>query len=415
MYKTLITISSLLLSIAILLIGNGLLTTLLALRAELEGIQSGVIGFIMSMYFTGFIAGTFLCPGIIRRVGHIRAFAVFAAIASVTTILHGLWVDPYVWSFMRFFSGICLVGIYMIVESWLNEQSTNQIRGRVIATYMLVMLIALALGQFLILADDVSELTLFSISAGMFSLGLVPVCLTRVHEPAPIKQIKPDLVELFRVSSLGFSGSLSAGLLAGGFWSLGPLFAGQEGATQSDIAIFMCATILGGAILQYPIGILSDHTDRRKILAIISLISAIAALITMYIPVDQPYLLAISMFLFGGMMFSIYPVSIAHANDHPDSTDIVATSSNLLLVNGIGAAIGPVIGGLLMQFFGRYSLLVMFMLIGITLSFCALYWRRYGMEISDEYKTTFVPISRTTQVVMEGIASENTPESGNEN
>ena len=142
MYKTLITISSLLLSIAILLVGNGLLGTLLTLRASLEGYTAGTIGIIMAMYFAGFIVGTFLCPEVISRVGHIRTFAVMAAVASSSVIVQGLWINPLVWAFARLLCGICLVGIYMVTESWLNAQAGNQIRGRVLATYMLVMLVA---------------------------------------------------------------------------------------------------------------------------------------------------------------------------------------------------------------------------------------------------------------------------------
>lgn len=405
MQKTLINISSLLLSIAILLIGNGLLTTLLTLRAASEGYSAGTIGIIMSMYFIGFIAGTFVCPKIIRRVGHIRTFTVMAAVASCAVITHGLWLNPYAWILIRFISGVCLVGIYMVIESWLNEQSTNQIRGRVIATYMLVMLVALAIGQVLITIDDIDELTLFALAAGLFSLGLVPVALTRLSEPAPVTEIEVGIGKIFRISSLGFSGSLAAGLLGGAFWSIGPLFAQSTGLSTGGIAGFMSAAILGGALLQYPIGICSDRVDRRMILVYIGFLSATAAFITIFISPEQPFLLALCMFMFGGMIFSIYPVSIAHANDHPESTDLVSTSSSLLLVNGMGAAAGPVVGGLLMQYFGRYSLLVLFMAIGIALGLCAQYWRRRGMEIPEDDKTAFVPITRTTQVAMEGIST----------
>lgn len=404
MYKTLITISSLLLGIAILLVGNGLLGTLLTLRGALAGYTASTIGIIMAMYFSGFIVGTFLCPAIIDRVGHIRTFAVMAAIASSSVIIQGLWINPLIWAFARLLCGICLVGIYMVTESWLNDQAGNQMRGRVLATYTLVMLVALGLGQFLILAADLKELSLFAIAASLFSLGLVPVALTRLPEPAPVTHIKPGLVKLFQTSSLGFSGSLAAGLMCGAFWTMGPLFAQSNGLSQSGIAVFMSATILGGAMLQYPIGVWSDRTDRRLILVYLGFISSIIALISLFMQAGTHYLLAISMFLFGGMMFSIYPVSVAHANDHPEVTDLVSTSSSLLLVNGIGAAAGPLLGGVLFQYLGKNSLLIMFLVIGTSLGSCALYWRRFGIKITAEDKTAFIPITRTTHVAMEGIA-----------
>lgn len=404
MYKTLVTISSLLLSIAILLVGNGLLGTLLTLRGSAEGYTAITIGIIMAMYFAGFIVGTFLCPEIISRVGHIRTFAVMAAIASCSVIIQGLWIHPLVWALARLLCGICLVGIYMVTESWLNDQAGNHMRGRLLATYTLVMLVALGLGQFLILADDIRELSLFAIAAGLFSLGLVPVALTRLPEPVPVTQIKPGLGKLFRTSSLGFTGSLTAGLMCGAFWAMGPLLAQGNGLTQSGIALFMSATILGGVLLQYPIGSWSDRTDRRLILVYLGYISAIIALISLFLPAGMPRLLVFSMFLFGGMMFSIYPVSVAHANDHPEARDPISTSSNLLLVNGIGAAVGPLLGGVMIQYLGKDSLLVLFLVIGISLGSCALYWRRYGITITADDKTMFIPITRTTHVAMEGIA-----------
>ena len=406
MYKTLVTISSLLLSIAILLVGNGLLGTLLTLRGTLAGYSASIIGIIMAMYFAGFIVGTFLCPAIISRVGHIRTFTVMAAIAASSIIIQGLWINPLVWALVRLLCGICLVGIYMVTESWLNDQAGNLMRGRVLAIYTLVMLIALALGQFLILAADIKELSLFAIAAGLFSLGLVPVALTRLPEPVPVTQIKPGLGKLFHTSSLGFSGSLAAGLMCGAFWAMGPLFAHSNGLSQTGIAVFMSATILGGALLQYPIGIWSDRIDRRLILVYLGFISAIIALISLFLPAGSPYLLAFCMFLFGGMMFSIYPVSVAHANDHPEATDLISTSSNLLLINGIGAAFGPLLGGVLIQYLGKNCLLLLFLIIGISLGICALYWRRYGIHIPASEKNAFVPITRTTHVAMEGIIED---------
>ena len=165
MQKTLYTISSLLLSIAILLAGNGLLGTLLSLRGAREAYSDSTIGVVMSLYYAGFMVGTFLCPNLIRRVGHIRTFTVMAAVASTSAIVYGLWINPWLWAATRLLTGICMVGIYMIIESWLNEQSSNAIRGRVFASYMLVMLVFLALGQFLILAGEITTLTLFALSA----------------------------------------------------------------------------------------------------------------------------------------------------------------------------------------------------------------------------------------------------------
>ena len=404
MHRTLITISSLLISIAILLLGSGLLGTLLSLRASLEGYSGTIIGLIVSMYFTGFIVGTFVCPRLIRRAGHIRSFAVVAALGSCTALVYGLWVSPVLWMLTRFVTGICLVGIYMIIESWLNAQASNTIRGRIFAAYMLVNLLSLALGQFLILAGDINNLRLFAISAMLFSAGLVPVAMTRLPEPVPITEVRLDLRKLYRTVPSGFMGSLIAGLLGSAFWGLGPLYALQSDLSPEGIAAFMSAAIAGGAMLQLPIGLLSDRRDRRRVLFDISLLSSVIAVVAVMVPTASSLWLAIVMFFYGGMMFSIYPVSAALTNDFSGPTENVETSSNLLMVYGIGALAGPLIAGPLMQWLGGRSLFAYFAVSGVVLAVLIQYqWWRRPREITPEEKSQFVPMTRTTQVAIECI------------
>ena len=401
MARTIFTISSLLLGIGILLFGNGLQGTLLALRGIDEGFTETSIGFIMSMYFIGFVAGTFLCPGIIERVGHIRTFAAMAAICASTMILIGLWVDPWIWGIMRFILGICIVGIFRVTESWLNTQATNDNRGQIFSIYILVNLVFLAAGQFLILAGDIRSMELFAISAALFSISLVPVALTHIREPTPVKQIKLRLRDVYQTSSLGFMGSLISGLLGSLFWSLGPLFARLSDLSELGIALFMSTTILGGIVLQWPIGYWSDRTDRRTTIMSVSFISVFASLLVIFAPTMTHYWLAFCMFIYGGMMFSIYPLSVAHANDHPDATDRVAVTTNLLFVFGIGAALGPAIGGFLMHLLGRYMLFALFILAGTFLGCYAWYWKQHGIRIKDENKTHFTPLLRTSQAAVD--------------
>jgi MFS family permease len=401
MGKTIITISSLLLGIGILLSGNGLQGTLLVLRAVDESFTENTIGIIMSMYFIGFITGTFLCPHIIERVRHIRTFAIMAAICSSSTILMGLWVNPWVWCIMRFVLGICVVGIFMVTESWLNTQAANTNRGRVFSFYILVNLVFLAAGQFLILAADIRTTDLFAIAAALYSLSLVPIALTRIPEPAAIKRVSLDLRGLYRTSSLGFTGSLISGFLNSLFWSLGPLFARLSGLSELGIAIFMSTTILGGILLQFPIGYWSDHTDRRKAIMVISYVSVIISAIAIIVPSTPYYWLAACMFIYGGMMFSIYPVSVAHTNDHPEATDRVAIMTNLLFLYGIGAVFGPFIGGYVIQLFGHTSLFILFILGGTFLGLYAGYWLKRGVIITERDKSHFTPLVRTSQMAID--------------
>lgn len=401
MGKTIITISSLLFGIGILLSGNGLQGTLLVLRAIDENFTEIIIGIIMSMYFIGFITGTFLCPLIIERVRHIRTFAIMAAICSSATILMGLWVNPWIWCVMRFVIGTCVVGIFMVTESWLNTQAANTNRGRVFSFYILVNLVFLATGQFLILAADINKVDLFAVAAALYSLSLVPIALTRIPEPSAIKRVSLDLRGLYRTSSLGFAGSLISGFLNSLFWSLGPLFAKLSGLSELGVAMFMSTTIVGGILLQFPIGYWSDHTDRRIAIMVISFVSVIVSVIAILVPTTTYYWLSVCMFIYGGMMFSVYPISVAHTNDHPAATDRVAIMTNLLFLYGIGAVIGPFIGGYVMHLFGHTSLFILFILGGAFLGLYAGHWLKRGITISDFDKTRFIPLVRTSQVAID--------------
>ena len=401
MARTIITISSLLLGIGILLGGNGLQGTLLALRGVEENFSESSIGIIMSMYFAGFIVGTFLCPRIIQRVRHIRTFSIMAAMCAGSIVLAGLWVDPWIWGALRFILGLCIVGIFMVTESWLNTQANNANRGRVFGFYILVNLAFLAGGQFLILAGDIRSMDLFAIAAALYSISLIPIALTRVPEPPPITLIRLDLRNLYRVSSLGFMGSLISGLSNSLFWSLGPLFARLENLSEFGIALFMSAAILGGILLQWPIGYWSDRTDRRGAIMLISFVSVVASLLVIFVPARMYLLLAACMFVYGGMMFSIYPLSVAHTNDHPEAGDRVAITSNLLFVYGLGSVLGPAVGGLLMALFGRYSLFGLFMAGGAFLGCYAWYWRQHGIVIAEQDKTRFAPYLHTTQAAVD--------------
>lgn len=401
MRTTIIKISSLLLAIGIMLAGSGLQGTLIALRGVEEQFSEEIIGAIMSMYFFGFITGAFICPGIIQRVRHIRTFCMMAALCSCAIILMGLWPNPLVWGSMRFFLGVCIIGIYMVTESWLNSQATNANRGGIFSVYTLINLLFLTVGQCLILAGDIKSMDLFAIAAALFSFSLVPVALTRIEEPPPVSRIKPDLRHLYRISSLGFMSSFTAGVLCGLFWSLGPLFAGLSGLSEFGIVMFMTSTIVGGIVFLWPIGHWSDRRDRRLVMAIVSFVSVLAAACAILAPADTYLWLSICMLVYGGMIFAIYPLSVAHTNDLADTEDRFNVISNLLLTYGAGAAIGPLIGGVLMDLLGRYSLFGLFILGGLFLGGYAIYWRRHVPEPGAEEKTLYAPFVRTTQAAVE--------------
>ncbi len=391
----------LLLGIGLLLIGIGLQGTLLALRASLEHFSVSVTGLIMSAYFMGFIVGTFLCPKLVRGVGHIRAFTALAAITAATAIAHGIIIDPWFWALLRIITGTCMVGLYMVVESWLNAMAPNEQRGRYFSVYVIVTLLAMALGQYLILADEIGGYRLFSLTAVLIALAVVPVALTRIMQPTPVKAPTIGLKHLYSESPLGVSGALISGINNGAFWGLGALFAQRVGMSETGIALFMSLTIIGGVLLQWPIGHISDRHDRRHVLVLVSFITAILAAVA-FLMVTMSHALLISLFIaYGGFAFSLYGISVAHVNDHLTQDQMLEASQNLLLIYGAGAAVGPTIAGFFMEAAGPGSLLLF--LTGTLLLLCVLglYRLHVGPVIPTDEQMEFASMVRTSPVALE--------------
>ncbi|MEO6626856.1 MAG: hypothetical protein ABIN37_18805, partial [Burkholderiaceae bacterium] len=252
--KLLVPLASLLSGVGMLVVGTGLLFSAIGAQAGAARFSGLVTGLVMSAYFAGFVFGTYACPAIIRTVGHIRAFAAMASIASTLPILHALWLNPWFWGGLRFLTGVCLVGLYIVVESWLNVVARPQQRGKVFAAYMAVSGVSMALGQWLILVGDRFGFVPFALVSILFSFALLPITLTPVDEPQPTAAPKLGLIDLFAISPIGVIGAIASGLLSGAFYSLGHVFGHGVGFSEAGIATFMAATILGGAVFQWPIG-----------------------------------------------------------------------------------------------------------------------------------------------------------------
>ncbi|MDD3763739.1 MAG: MFS transporter [Nevskiales bacterium] len=405
MFRTVTSISSLLLAVAILLSGTGLYGTLLAIRGSREGIADLILGLIMSAYFVGFLLGTYGCPRIIQRIGHIRAFALFATVASCTPILHAMFVTPWAWAGLRIVTGTCLVGLYMIVESWLNAQAPNEHRGQVFAAYMVVNFLALAIGQNLLLLYSPMGFELFGLVAVLISLALAPVAMTRIEQPTPVHAPRLKLADLFRTTPAGMAGALGSGLAMGAFWGMGPVLAQRLGLGAVGVAGFMTAAILGGAALQWPIGRWSDRHDRRFVLAAVTAGGALSALLAGFVAPHSLPLLFACMFLFGGLGFTIYSISVAHANDRLAADQLLQGASSMLLVHGVGAAIGPTLAGLWIHGLGPIGLMVHFAVVLVATSL----YVRLQLPPRDEaepHPATFVPMVRTTPAALEMIAPE---------
>jgi len=401
MLSKIYSIYSLLLAIAILLLGSGLLGTTLGIRSGIEAFSDAVTGVVMAAFFLGYVVGSFWCPRLISEVGHIRAFSVMAAIGTVSVIVHGLIVDPFVWWLLRVITGICMVGLYLVVESWLNSLLDKQNRGKMFAVYVSVTLLSLGASQYLILIYGAAELATLALCAIFFALALVPIAVTRLTQPARVVVPKLALRRLVATSPLGVAGALATGLGNGSFWGLGALYAHSLGFPDADIALFMSAIIFGGALLQVPIGHLSDRHDRRKVLMIVCFFTVATALSIFYFAPHSKLGLLISAVFYGGFSFAVYSLAVAHTNDHIETHDVMNATRGLLLLNGVGAAIGPIVAGILMQWYGAQSLILYFAAVFGLLGLFSIYRMLAGASIPTEEQSEFVAMSRTGQAALE--------------
>ena len=401
MLSKIFSIYSLLLAIAILLLGSGLLGTALGIRAGMEAFPESVTGFIMSAFFIGYVIGSYLCPRLIHQVGHIRAFSVLAAFGTASVLAHGLIVDAVVWWILRVITGICMVGLYLIIESWLNTLLDHQNRGKIFAVYVSVTLLSLGAGQFLILIYGAAELATFVLCAIFFALALVPIAVTRLTQPPQVVVPKLIIRRLIKISPVGVAGSLATGLGNGAFWGLGALYAHDLGFSDTEIAMFMGAVIFGGALLQVPIGHQSDQHDRRKVLMIVSFLTVLSAVsMFLFVPISRPGLL-ISAVFYGGFSFAVYSLMVAHTNDHIEPDEIVDAARGLLLLNGLGAAVGPIVAGIIMQNFGAQYLVLYFATVFALLGIFTLHRMSVSKPIPMDEQSEFVALTRTGSAAVE--------------
>ncbi len=366
MLSSLTSVLSLFLSTSFLLVGGGLLVVLLPIRGQLDGFTTSQIGFMGTGWAIGFTLGCILVPKLVRRVGHVRTFGALAASLGSIVLLNGLYVEAWAWILLRAMSGFCFAGAYMIIESWINESITDDQRGAMFSVYMIISQLAFLGGQYSIVVGDVSTDKLFMMGAILFCLSVLPIALSGARSPAPLTQADIDLKGMFLNSPAAFVGSLVAGVLSSSFQSFGPVFGNNTGMSTASIANMMAFVMLGAIVFQYPLGRLSDITDRRYVMVGLSILGAGAGFLISIYQVDGSapqltfYLL---MIILGGLVYPIYGLVNAHANDHADPEDFVKISSSLLILYGIGNMIGPSVTGPAMQWLGNNAL---FQIIGLA-------------------------------------------------
>ncbi|MCW2309187.1 MFS transporter [Rhodobium gokarnense] len=350
--KNLSALVPLLLAAAILLAGNGIQGTLIALRAVEEGFRTTSVGLIGTAYFVGFITACIYGPRLVQAVGHIRVFSALAAIAAAGTLVLVMAPDPVVWLVVRFIMGFCFSGLFTVIESWLSQRADDASRARLLAVYRIIDMLVVTGSQFLIGATGVGGFTIFAIMAILFALSLVPVSLGDRSQPKPPEAFRFDLPLIWRLSPLACSVCVTIGLTNGAFRLVGPLYARDIGLDLSGIALFMAAGIFGGSILQYPLGWASDRIDRRWAILFATAGATVAGLYLTVVDGDTPLRVYAGAFFFGAFAMPLYSLAVAHANDRASFDDYILVSAGLTFFYSIGASVGPAAASAIIERFG---------------------------------------------------------------
>ena len=403
MASILFSFGALFTSALLFLMGGGVLNTQLSLYMTQQGFSTPAIGATMACYFSGLVSGYFLCNRLIQRVGHIRSFAVFASTTTTIIILHSFYVTALFWAILRFFNGLSNFGLFMIIESWLNECSQPSTRGRIFSVYMTLTYIGIGIGQLFINFGNGGGHNVLILAALLFSLSLIPVAVTRsVHPELPGSNVY-SFKGLFKKAPVGMSGCFAAGLINSAFFSMAPVFGAEIGLSVFQLSWLMSVTVFGGFAIQWLVGIVSDQFDRAWILVIIAGLITIMGFISLT-KTDASYssLLA-EMGLFGGLVFAVYPVSVARTQDVFQGKDAVAVSSALLLCYSIGAIFGPILASAAMTILQNpFGIFVYWSVVAGVFTVVTIYLRHKERIpiIPVEDQVNFIPMKNTSAVAM---------------
>ncbi|MEX0859882.1 MAG: MFS transporter, partial [Cucumibacter sp.] len=348
----LVKVSALLLGSALLMFAGGLHGLLTAIRGGQEGFSLVALGLIGTSWSVGFVAGTILVPQLVSRVGHVRSFSVMASVASIVILVNVMFVEQYSWILLRAVSGFCFAGAAMVVESWLNEVTTNQRRGTVFAAYMMANLAAATAGQLVLAWVGVAGFMAFVLGAAAYSLAVLPTALSLSPQPRPLVRASLDLGLLWRTSPIALVAAFAVGVTGGAFGTLAPVYGVIVGLSSETVVYLMSLSIVAGAVTQLPFGRASDRMDRRIVVMATSLLAAAAGVLMVLLDPGEGWVIYGLFGLYGLAANSIYPVAVAHANDHVRDGNFATVAAGLLLLFGIGLALGPLFASAAMTILG---------------------------------------------------------------
>ncbi len=379
-------ISSLFLSITFLAIGYGIMITYIGVYLKQAGVSSFSIGLINSAFFLGAIASSIFSQKIISTIGHIRSFASFAALMVIAFLLHSVYLNEFFWGFLRLISGFSFYALLIIVESWLNEKSSNSQRGQILAIYTIIFYLSTALGQLFLTIPKDSEFFVFTVGSVLVLFSLITIAMTKIKEPIlkPFEQY--SFPKLYSIVPLALTGSFIGGFFVGSFFTMLPLTILHKFDSTTILSIFMSLTLIGGLVSQWPIGKLSDKYGRRKLIAFCGFFTAFVSLLFIIVPELNSYYYILALLL-GVTIFAIYPLSLARANDVLDENkDMVEISRALLFAYGAGSFIAPIILGIIFTFLNNEAIFFIYLTIGFFLGLYSLSRKR----VADDDMSVFV-------------------------
>jgi MFS family permease len=390
----------------VLMIAHGFQGNLLGVRSVIEEFNFIAVGAMMSGYFVGYFAGANMIPKLVGKVGHIRVFAAFASMASLSILIHAVFVDPVVWTSVRFISGFSIVGIFIVMESWLNDRANNRTRGQLLSIYMFITLIGISLGTLLLNFSSPEKYEPFILISLLLSLALIPILLTKRKAPKFKKLGYIDIRGLYKTSPLGTVSMFCTGIIHSSLFSLGAVYAATMNFTIFEISLLLFVITVSGGVFQWPIGYYSDRTDRRVIIIFCTLFAALFCFLTIFVSGTslQNMYLATSiginkiMFfayvaLYAGMAIPLFTLNLAYVNDYIPKEKFVAAGGGMQIIFGMGAMTGPLLCSLIMNKFGANGFFIHLLFFHLIIGLFGLY-RITKRSYEDNPESTFTPLPR---------------------
>jgi len=379
---------------AFVCLGHGLQGTLVGVRSVIENFSFIETGFIITGYYIGFLLGSLIIPNFLQKVGHIRVFAALASLASIAILLHSVISLPVVWFLIRIITGVSIAGIFVIMESWLNEKSNNESRGNILSIYMIITFTFIGLGSFLLNISDPAKFELFILVSVLLSFSLIPILLTSTSAPNFENPKILKFSELYKISPLGFVGAIIIGLVHSTVFGLGAVYAKKIGLNNLEVSFFIVIVTISGALFQWPIGFISDKIDRRVVLIIVTFIASVTCIFIIGSSFISTILLFILLSVYSAMSLPMYSLTIAHVNDYLQPDEIVAASSGIVVLVGIGSIFGPLFASYFMTLFGSNGFFVFLFITHISLGLFGVYRMAIRTKPSD-IESQYVALPRT--------------------